>query len=80
MTSSAARRNTRTSNITSVEEYRKRLAETRAAYEKNRKQAPTSIYSWKYENKKKTPSDPPDKGKELVFPYNLRGPEDDRRR
>ncbi|MBR5047323.1 MAG: FtsW/RodA/SpoVE family cell cycle protein, partial [Eubacterium sp.] len=29
MTSSAARRNTRTSNITSVEEYRKRLAETR---------------------------------------------------
>lgn len=77
------RSNRRNSNITSVEEYRRRLAETRAAYEKNRKPAPTSIYSWKYGEKTdktdKTEPKPIGSGLELIPPGG-RNPQDDRKR
>lgn len=68
------------SNITSVEEYRRRLAETRAAYEKNRRPAPTSIYSWKYGEKPgNTDNKPKGAGLELT-PPGSNNPRDDRRR
>ena len=76
----ASRRSTGNSNITSVEEYRKRLAETRAAYEKNRRPAPTSIYSWKYGETSDKASDkknqkPGGSGLELTPPKG-RNPQD----
>ena len=73
-------RSNRNSNITSVEEYRRRLAETRAAYEKNRKPAPTNIYSWKYGETKAKSDDqkPKGAGLELIPPGG--NPRDDHRR
>ena len=84
MVENTGRRSSGTSNINSVDEYRKRLAETRAAYQKNRKPAPTSIYSWKYgETSDKTGSKASDQkpkgpGLELIPPGG--NPRDDHRR
>ena len=80
MVETTSRRSSATSNINSVDEYRKRLAETRAAYEKNRKPAPTSIYSWKYGETKAKSDDQKPKGAGLELIPPVGNSQDDRRR
>lgn len=80
MVETTSRRSSATSNINSVDEYRKRLAETRAAYEKNRKPAPTSIYSWKYGETKGKSDERKPKGAGLeLIPPGGNSPDDRRR-